>query len=694
MRNWRSKNKSRSIKDLCTNVSFWAGILSSTSILIFAMYGISESYQSSYRAEHERIKLLLPIVYSAVAGEVYIHDDRAVQAVKASVTERYHLDSVALESSLPKNCKDHVTTFQALIGNDELCLFQKVTDYAPETFVVVRSDVPMDVRTAMLSFLWAWLPLVAFSFFVGHKIRSRLTDSIVKPIEELARDPENWSPSTPDVATEAVELHERLKKYIGERDQQRKEAEKLLHDASLVQWATQVAHDIRSPLTALNKATEDLTSLPEDKRVLLRSAVARIQDIANHLLQKNRPSTALEPSTAIVGSSERTSKELLATLVESLVSEKRLQFRSNLYIEITTRIDANAYGIFADIQPIEFKRLLSNLINNAVEAIPSQGTVEIELSSKGGSIQLAVADNGKGISDKILPALMKKGSTFGKEGGNGFGLYHARNTVESWGGNIQIKSILDHGTVVTLTIPKSEPPDWFASDLEIEKGGTVVIVDDDPTIHQVWEGRFQSLRLARHGITLVHLSTPSQFIEKLEGSAMPEGTIFLVDYELLGTQISGLDLIEKFNVAKHCRLVTSRYEEKLIRERCQRLRVKLIPKTMAGFVPISVQSREVILIDDDPIIHRMWRSAASAAGKNLISFSSVTDFLDNADELGQELPVYLDSNLGNDLRGEDLASQIYIAGFTEIYLVTGFSPNSLKTQPEIRGVLDKTPPWG
>ena len=69
---------------------------------------------------------------------------------------------------------------------------------------------------------------------------------------------------------------------------------------------------------------------------------------------------------------------MIGTQIEELVSEKRLQFQSRVGIQIGAKLTRPSYGLFVTLQLIEFKRLLSNLVNNSVEAIEGAGRVLLE----------------------------------------------------------------------------------------------------------------------------------------------------------------------------------------------------------------------------------------------------------------------------------------------------------------------------
>jgi signal transduction histidine kinase len=205
--------------------------------------------------------------------------------------------------------------------------------------------------------------------------------------------------------------------------------------------ARQVAHDIRSPLVALEVGLA-APELPENIRSMTWGAVKRIGEIANSLLEHEK---VLSKPKLIH------SEEDLASITDSMVAEKRIQYRNvpNCKIEAPTV----PRGLFASCDASELKRILSNVIDNAVEALGTGGgKVELALFSKDGRHYLQVSDNGPGISPDVLPQLMAAGKTFGKVGGSGLGLFYAKRYLESCGGAIRLDSDLGKGTTVTITL--------------------------------------------------------------------------------------------------------------------------------------------------------------------------------------------------------------------------------------------------
>ncbi len=499
---------------------------------------------------------------------------------------------------------------------------------------------------------------------------------------------------------------------------------------SLADISSQVAHDIRSPLAALDSVMMDAPQLPEEKRLIIRGAVGRIRDIANHLLEQRRQTAEagiLKPVNASGVIDEPASICLLSSLIDPLITEKRLQYRSRLGLEIDACLDRSSYGLFAYIQPVEFKRVLSNLIDNAVEAMKDtgKGQVRVGLAKQGDLIALEVSDDGAGIAPEILPRLCRKGGSFGKSKGSGLGLYHAKTAVESWGGKLSLVSrnaavgrdsdaraqalgrgvqtlgecAQTLGTTVTLEFPKAPVPDWFISELWIYPGEDVVVLDDDASIHQVWRERLEFSRRQEKTPGLFHFSTPHEMRAwAAQNRRRAKQSVYLVDYELLGYQETGLDIIKELDVCERAVLVTSRFDEPGILEECRGLGVRMIPKAFAGMVPIRLAESlepfwDAVLIDDDPLVRMTWKLAASRAGKKLLSFASASEFLRAASGVNRATPIYIDQELGGKIKGIQVSSRISEFGFTGIYLATGRRELPREGAQHLKGVVGKDPPW-
>lgn len=483
-----------------------------------------------------------------------------------------------------------------------------------------------------------------------------------------------------------------------------KDFQKLGQSAAIGRLATQVAHDIRSPLAALSMAEHDLAALPEDTRLIIRSAIGRIQDIASQLMLK-AAAVQSGQGTAIDAPSP-TEPTLLSAVIETLLAEKRMQYRSRLDVNIESFVDPGAQARFAQLQPREFKRVISNLINNAVEAIPDSGAIVLTLETNPDPewITLKIKDTGRGIPAKILARLGERGFSHQKEGGSGLGIHHARTSIESWGGKLAIESTEGTGTTVLIHLPLSSPPAWFKSSLEVTSQTQIVILDDDQSIHQVWQGRVESAASIAARPRLLHFSTPTHLRDWYEARSPEERNLpaqYLIDFEILGSSETGLDLIESLGIAAQSVLVTSRYEEPTIRARCQAIGLKLLPKALAGFVPLTLQAPpqtiDAILIDDDSLVHTTWNLMARRHGKNLRSFTSVEALRTELDQIPKDTPIYIDSNLGKGIQGEDLLQELSRLGYQHLVLATGYESGAflkkLTGTAGFKGVRDKTPPW-
>ncbi len=366
--------------------------------------------------------------------------------------------------------------------------------------------------------------------------------------------------------------------------------------------AKQVAHDIRSPLSALNMVSSALNEISEEKRLLIRSAIQRINDIANDLLAKGKK--VEEPKTKSKvrlpeSKKVQTTKSLilLPALVDSLVSEKRIQYRDQIGVSIESDFK-NSFGSFVVADGKELSRMLSNLINNAVEALPlGRGAIVVSVRQSTDTIQLCIQDNGVGIPPEVLKSLGEVGVTYGKEGtqsGSGLGLYHAKKTIEGSGGQLSVRSSLGSGTLIEIRLPRVPAPEWFLDKLTLRANSRIFCLDDDVSIHQIWKGRLEALNLsAQANIQMQNFTSALEFkkvAEQLPRSGDGQD-IFLVDFELLGQKTNGIEVIKTLGTQKNVVLVTSHYDEVDIKDKCKLLGIKLLPKSLVGYVPLDVDKK-------------------------------------------------------------------------------------------------------
>ncbi len=155
-------------------------------------------------------------------------------------------------------------------------------------------------------------------------------------------------------------------------------------------------------------------------------------------------------------------------------------------------------------------------------------------------------------------------------------------------------------------------------------------------------------------------------------------------------------------------MATDRCEEKQILKDCKRRKNRIAPSGLAELVPMAITeptprreratpalsaNKAAVLIDDDALVHMTWKVAARSARVALKQFRNPADFFANYEGLSKDTTIYIDSDLGDGLKGEEIAQIIHSTGFKTIYLETGHQPDSFPSMPWIKEIISKEPPW-
>ncbi|MFA5583921.1 MAG: hypothetical protein WDA09_06875 [Bacteriovoracaceae bacterium] len=96
-----------------------------------------------------------------------------------------------------------------------------------------------------------------------------------------------------------------------------------------------------------------------------------------------------------------------------------------------------------------------------------------------------------------------------------------------------------------------------------------------------------------------------------------------------------------------------------------------------------------VLIDDDILIQLGKQLEADKMGERLDCFFSVDEFLAVADKYPKETMIYIDSNLGTEVLGEEDSKRIAERGYKNIFLSSGYTDISLEKYPWIKGFEKK-----
>jgi len=233
------------------------------------------------------------------------------------------------------------------------------------------------------------------------------------------------------VLVSIVDLTER--KRMEERLQQ---SERL---AAIGQTAAMVGHDLRNPLQGITGAAyllkdESLTTVQRnDILKIVDDSLQHANELVNELLDYSRD---IHLTLA-----EVTPKEIVRDALDAVKVPES--------IEVQDQSDQQP-TFFADLEGM--RRVLINLITNAVDAMPNGGTLTITGREVNGRVELAVIDTGTGMDKRILENLWKPLQTT-KTKGIGLGLPIVKRIVDAHDGEIHVESNAGVGTTFTMRIP-------------------------------------------------------------------------------------------------------------------------------------------------------------------------------------------------------------------------------------------------
>jgi PAS domain S-box-containing protein len=205
-----------------------------------------------------------------------------------------------------------------------------------------------------------------------------------------------------------------------------------------------IAHDFRTPITAMKGFTELVRDAPEEMR---EDFLRRIDANADRLMQmtKNLVSYATAHS---VSSTNRAELFDLAGLARQTVPTMGSVFE-------LSRVVLPQGRAFVTVDKASLERVLINLVSNALK-YSTTGPIVVDVDRLDDRVQLTVSDQGRGIAPDDIEGIFdefERGSLATDDGGTGLGLTIVRSLVEEQGGSVRLESVVGEGTTVTVDLP-------------------------------------------------------------------------------------------------------------------------------------------------------------------------------------------------------------------------------------------------
>jgi two-component system, NtrC family, nitrogen regulation sensor histidine kinase NtrY len=282
---------------------------------------------------------------------------------------------------------------------------------------------------------------------------------VTRPVVELARAAQdvasgNWNPSVQvEGHDEVAQLADAFNRMTSELLAQK---ERLVQTERVAAWrelARRLAHELKNPLFPLQLTVENLVRAksqnPEMFEEIFRESsetlLAEISNLKGIINRFSEFSKMPQPHLQRVQVNE---------IVEAVsrLFQAQFQAKGSHAIDCQMQLDQHLELIAAD--PELLHRALSNLVLNAMDAMPNGGTLALRTREKDGKVAIEVSDTGSGLTPEECARIFTPYYT-SKQHGTGLGLAIVQSVVSDHGGRISVQSEPGKGTSFVIELPSN-----------------------------------------------------------------------------------------------------------------------------------------------------------------------------------------------------------------------------------------------
>lgn len=220
-------------------------------------------------------------------------------------------------------------------------------------------------------------------------------------------------------------------------------------------FLNRASHELRTPLTTAILMTELIQDGGNPDEMdqywrTLTSELNRQKILIDRLLIAGRLESGMMEL-------DKTPLDLIPVLEESISAVRPIAAKRNISVELST--GEKTLYVIGDKSGLQ--QVFINLINNAIKFSPKESVVEVGVTRTGDKTHVSITDHGLGIPPESIPLLFQqfyraKNVTIAEIPGSGIGLYIVKSIVEGLDGSINVESVQNKGTIITVTLGNAD----------------------------------------------------------------------------------------------------------------------------------------------------------------------------------------------------------------------------------------------
>ncbi len=314
-----------------------------------------------------------------------------------------------------------------------------------------QREMKEEVYTIIVAVVNIYFFLILLSTIVAVVITNRITRPIqllqerLKAIH-LGKHNEPLDYTSQDEIGELVKAYNRM---VVELEQKADELAKTERETAWREMAKQIAHEIKNPLTPMKLSVQHLKRAWDDGASDFDN---RMHRFASSMIGQINNLNSIASAFSNFARMPKAHNSRV-NIVEQLTNAVAL-YSGTEQVQIQPRFDTRkAIYVFADKEQLLI--VFSNLLKNAIQAIPAkqQGQIEVDLKHDGTDVFVSFTDNGTGIPREIQRKLFQPNFTT-KGSGMGLGLAIVKNIVENAGGKVMYQTSVNEGTRFVVRLPE------------------------------------------------------------------------------------------------------------------------------------------------------------------------------------------------------------------------------------------------